>query len=151
MSALSHFRFEEAARRERSFWGRLVESSVGAHLLGSAMAGDCEVFYWRERGREVDFVLKRGNTLAAVEVKKRTAQGRFPGHGVSSEKTFNPARILVVGERGCFLKSSSLRGRLNGLKINSLVNPGTLFFSSGFIDHLAVHQCLSANQAGQRP
>ena len=43
---------------DREFWGRLVESAVGAHLANAAAAGVCEVFYWRERNREVDFVVR---------------------------------------------------------------------------------------------
>ncbi len=44
------------ARADRGLWGRLVESAVGAHLANAAAAGECELFYWRERNREVDFV-----------------------------------------------------------------------------------------------
>jgi len=48
------------AHADREFWGRLVESAVGAHLANAAAAGDCEVYYWRERNHEVDFVVKAG-------------------------------------------------------------------------------------------
>src|SRR5213079_3095864 len=41
------------ARRDREFWGRLVESAVGAHLANAAAAGGCELFYWRDRNAEV--------------------------------------------------------------------------------------------------
>ena len=44
------------ARADGSWWGRLAESAVGAHLANAAAGGACELFYWRERGREVDFV-----------------------------------------------------------------------------------------------
>ena len=33
------------------------ESAVGAHLANAAAAGDCALYYWRERNREVDFVV----------------------------------------------------------------------------------------------
>ena len=39
------------ARDDREFWGRLVESAVGAHLANAAAEGDCELYYWRERNR----------------------------------------------------------------------------------------------------
>ena len=52
MSALSGYTFEEA-KVDRSFWGCLVESTVGAHLLNSE-ATAVRVHYWRDRkGREV--------------------------------------------------------------------------------------------------
>jgi len=43
------------AESDPEFWGRLVESAVGAHLANAAASGDCEVYYWRDRSREVDF------------------------------------------------------------------------------------------------
>jgi hypothetical protein len=42
------------ARAELALWGRLVESAVGAHLVNAAAGGACELFYWRDRGVEVD-------------------------------------------------------------------------------------------------
>ena len=50
----------EAVIRELEVWGRLVESAVGAHLVNAAAAGLCQVFYWRDRNYEVDFVVKAG-------------------------------------------------------------------------------------------
>ena len=77
MSALSGYTFEEA-RADRSFWGRLVESAVGAHLFNSG-APDVRLHYWRHRNREVDFVLARGPKLGGVEVKSGAlrTQGGF--------------------------------------------------------------------------
>src|SRR5205807_8790309 len=68
MSAQSGLSLDEA-RADREFWGRLVESAVGAHLANSAAVGECELFYWREGSREVDFVVRVGRTLTAIEVK----------------------------------------------------------------------------------
>jgi predicted AAA+ superfamily ATPase len=48
------------ARADREFWGRLVESAVGAHLANAAMRGECALHYWRERNHEVDFVVQAG-------------------------------------------------------------------------------------------
>ena len=45
------------ARANREFWGRLVESAVGAHLVNASAGGACRVFYWRDRNHEVDFVV----------------------------------------------------------------------------------------------
>ena len=39
-----------AAQRDGDFWGRLVETAVGAHLVN----GQVETRYWRDRNREVD-------------------------------------------------------------------------------------------------
>src|SRR5581483_1347678 len=64
MTAQSGLSFEEA-KEDRQFWGRLVESAVGAHLANAAAVDECELFYWRERNREADFVTRAGRTLAA--------------------------------------------------------------------------------------
>ena len=67
MTAGSGYSFEEA-RADRTFWGRVVESSVGAHLHNS-VGSDVRVHYWREKAFEVDFVLQRGERVVAIEVK----------------------------------------------------------------------------------
>ncbi|RQD76536.1 ATP-binding protein, partial [Desulfonatronospira sp. MSAO_Bac3] len=56
-------------RAEAKMWGRLVEIAVGAYLVNQGEEEGVEVYYWREKNREVDFVLKKGNRLAAIEVK----------------------------------------------------------------------------------
>ncbi len=80
MSALSHFRFEEA-RRERSFWGRLVESSVGAHLLGGAMAGDFEALLLAGEGQRSGLRSEEGKNARCGRGQERTAEGCLSGHG----------------------------------------------------------------------
>jgi nitrite reductase/ring-hydroxylating ferredoxin subunit len=59
----------DEARADRDFHGRLVESAVGAHLANAAASGACEVYYWREHNREVDFVVRAGARLVGIEVK----------------------------------------------------------------------------------
>ena len=51
------------ARSDREFWGRLTESAVGGHLANAAATGECSLFYWRDRNREVDFVVQAGRAL----------------------------------------------------------------------------------------
>jgi predicted AAA+ superfamily ATPase len=87
------------ARANREFWGRLVESAVGAHLTNAAAGGLCEVFYWRDRNREVDFVVKTGRGLTAIEVKSGRASDSLPGLAVFRE-AFKPKRTLLVGGDG---------------------------------------------------
>ena len=97
MSALSGYTFEEA-RVDRSFWGRLVESAVGAHLFNSG-APEVRLHYWRHRNLEVDFVLSRGPRLGGVEVKSgalRTGHSGLAGFG----RRFDDATTLLVGDGG---------------------------------------------------
>jgi hypothetical protein len=87
------------AREDRDFWGRLVESAVGAHLANAAATGVCQVFYWRERNREVDFVVRAGKSLVAIEVKSTRRPDALPGMAAFAD-AFRPTRKLLVGGDG---------------------------------------------------
>jgi hypothetical protein len=89
----------EQARSDGEFWGRLVESAVGAHLANAAAAGTSQLFYWRERNREVDFVVRAGRELVAIEVKTSRVRDSQPGLDQFSE-AFDPTRRLLVGGDG---------------------------------------------------
>jgi predicted AAA+ superfamily ATPase len=98
MSAQSGLSFVEA-RADREFWGRLVESAVGAHLANAALTHGGELFYWREGNDEVDFVMRQGRTVTAIEVKSGRAQDTLPGLQAFSA-AFKPTRKLLVGADG---------------------------------------------------
>ena len=95
MTAGSGYTFEEA-RADRTFWGRIVESAVGAHLLNTATS-DIRLYYWRDGPHEVDFVLHRGPRVVAIEVKSGPRRGSPRGLDTFAER-FGPHRSLVVGE-----------------------------------------------------
>ena len=98
MSAQFEFSFEEA-RANREAWGRLVESAIGAHLANAATAGECELFYWRERNYEVDFVVRAGRAVTAIEVKSGRGRDTHPGLAAFAD-VFKPTRMLLVGGDG---------------------------------------------------
>jgi predicted AAA+ superfamily ATPase len=89
----------QEARADRELWGRLVESAVGAHLANAAAAGECELFYWRERNREVDFVTRAGRWLTSFEVKSGRTPEELPGMAAFGA-AFSPQRQLLVGGDG---------------------------------------------------
>jgi len=80
-----------------------VESAAGAHLANAAAAGECELFYWRERNREVDFVARAGRTLTAIEVKSGRRREALAGMDAFAE-AFKGARRLLVGGDGIALE-----------------------------------------------
>ena len=117
MSAMTGLTLEDA-KVDREFWGRLVESAVGAHLVNSSSGMDLDyppsagntltygsmddsggVYYWRDRNREVDFVVRTSRTLTAIEVKSGRSPDTFPGVAAFT-KEFGPDRSLLVGEDG---------------------------------------------------
>jgi predicted AAA+ superfamily ATPase len=75
--------------------GRLVESAVGAYLLARSKEEGFDVYWWRERNNEVDFVIKKGNRLTAAEVKS----GRVKNIGGSLifKQLYPEALSVVIG------------------------------------------------------
>jgi hypothetical protein len=98
MAAQSGRAFADA-RRDGGYWGRLVESCAGAHLFNSSMGSDIEVTYWRERSLEVDFLLRQGRTVAAIEVKCGRRKESWSGIEAFA-KRFKPKRKLLLGGQG---------------------------------------------------
>lgn len=102
MTATSGEDFKQA-RADRELWGRLVESAVGAHLANAALRGECTLYYWRERNREMDFVVRSGRRLTAIEVKSGRATQTHPGTAAFAT-AFQPHRTLLVGADGIALE-----------------------------------------------
>jgi len=98
MSAPSHLTLEEA-QHDHEYWGRLVESAVGAHLVNSAREKNIQVYYWLDRNQEVDFVLSGKGQVVAIEVKTGRRRDRLSGMDAFS-KTFKVKRQLLVGSGG---------------------------------------------------
>jgi hypothetical protein len=88
----------EKDRIDPQIWGRWVESAVGTYLLGGIEEGGYNVFYWRERSDEVDYIIVRQGETIALEVKsgRRGMNSSLPKF---CEK-FYPKRALVIGTDG---------------------------------------------------
>jgi predicted AAA+ superfamily ATPase len=96
INAQSNTSFEEAMGNP-AFWGRLVESAVGAHLLNQAVSRDFALSYWREGNDEVDFVIEQ-KQLIGIEVKSGSTENTS---GMAAfKKKFNPDKILLIGNIG---------------------------------------------------
>lgn len=88
----------EQAISDRKEWGRIFESGVGAYLVSQAFVNRFEVFYWRDRNEEVDFILRKQGKIVAVEVKSN-AEKNTSGLEAFKNK-FRPSLSLVVGDGG---------------------------------------------------
>lgn len=86
-------------RSDPDRWGRLVENAVGAHLANGVIGTSIELFYWREGQKEVDFVLRAGSRVTAIEVKSSLRKGNVPGLSAFG-RAFGEARQLLVGGAG---------------------------------------------------
>jgi len=83
---------------DRKSWGRIFESGIGAYLVSQAFIHRFEVFYWRERNDEVDFILRKKGSIVAIEVKsngekKTTGLDRF-------QQLFHPRSSFIIGDGG---------------------------------------------------
>jgi uncharacterized protein len=103
MSAISGLSLDEARRRP-DFWGRLVETSVGASIANAARGRSFALSYWSSRNKEVDFVLSKGDVVVAIEVKSGRKKGTLPGLEAFS-KEFPTKRKLLVGSQGIPLEA----------------------------------------------
>lgn len=88
----------EKDRIDPQIWGRWVESAVGAYLLGGAEEAGYNVYYWRERSDEVDYIIVRQGEAVALEVKsgRRGMNSGLPKFC----DNFHPKRALVIGTDG---------------------------------------------------
>lgn len=83
---------------DRAAWGRIFESGIGAYLVSQAFVHRFEVFYWRDRSYEVDFVLRKKGSVIAIEVKSN-AEKRSEGLD-KFRQMFNPTAAFIVGDGG---------------------------------------------------
>jgi predicted AAA+ superfamily ATPase len=97
-----HTRSFEKSRDDPVYWGRLVENAVGAHLLNHLQGLPYEVTYWRQRNDEVDYVVRAGDNVWAIEVKSGRP-GRKQGMAAFSRQ-HPKVRMLVVGSGGMDLE-----------------------------------------------
>lgn len=91
----------ESIRSDSELWGRWVESAIGAHLLNSAEEQDYQVFYWRERNDEVDYIVATDDGCVAFEVK--SGRRKMNSGMKEFEKAFKPVHSYIIGTGGiCF-------------------------------------------------
>ncbi len=87
-----------ALLRDPALYGRWAENAVGAHLIKAGL----DVFYWRDRDLEIDFVAKKGSDSLAVEVgvsmKKRSGEIKALARRCGANKA------MLVGPRGVTLE-----------------------------------------------
>ncbi|MBI5853054.1 MAG: DUF4143 domain-containing protein [Planctomycetes bacterium] len=98
LSVMSDHTFDDALA-DRTHWGRLVESAVGAHLANAAAGGELELSYWRDRNHEVDFVVRARRSVAAIEVKSGRERDARAGMDAFAAQ-HHPQKSLLVGGDG---------------------------------------------------
>jgi len=97
MTAMLPFGFDDL-RARHDLWGHLFESAIGARLIPDCHRKDVCLRYWNVGNKEVDFVLVKGERLAALEVKSADADS------ISGMKEFKTkyvrAKPYLIGGQG---------------------------------------------------
>ena len=88
----------EQAITDRKEWGRIFESGIGGYLVSQAFVHRFDVFYWRDRNDEVDFIIRKKGVIVAIEVKSN-AEKSTKGLSVFRDR-FNPQSAFIVGDGG---------------------------------------------------
>lgn len=85
-------------------WGHAVESAVGAQFMSSVRRGNIDLLYWNVGCKEVDYVFRRDDQIAAVEVKSADADS------ISGMREFlrkyPQAKPYLIGGHGMPLKEA---------------------------------------------
>lgn len=88
-----------AAKINQDYWGRLVETAIGAALVNNLQGTGSEIGYWSGGNREVDFVVRNSNQLIGIEVKSGAKKTAMPGMEAFA-KIYPRSRKLLVGAQG---------------------------------------------------
>jgi predicted AAA+ superfamily ATPase len=83
--------------------GHLCESAVGAYLLARSKIEMFDMYWWREGNHEVDFVLKHGMELIALEVK--SGRNRRADGLVEFLRCYPHAQPMIVGDESTPIES----------------------------------------------
>ncbi len=96
LSSMNSGSFSDSGKNPE-VWGRVIESAVGSYLANESLKGNINLYYWRERNDEVDFVIERHGKLVGIEVKSNVLKNI---HGMTTfQKRFNPVRTILIDER----------------------------------------------------
>lgn len=83
--------------KDKTVWGRLVENAAGAQLYFIAQDKGGELFYWRERNNEVDYVLKIGERLQGIEIKS-TRPDKKPAALETFRKKYKKSESAIISD-----------------------------------------------------
>ncbi|MDX2195786.1 MAG: ATP-binding protein [Cytophagales bacterium] len=93
--AVHHSKDFRAAQMDPTFWGRVVESAVGAHLINLRLKNKYDVYYWREQNDEIDFIIRYNEKILGLEIK--SGKPNRSKSIAKFKKLFDVDKILVIG------------------------------------------------------
>jgi len=100
-NAVSRRSFKQALD-DPAWWSRLVENAAGAHLINGLAGLPFEITYWRQRNDEIDFVVRSGTKLWAIEIKSGR-EGKARGME-AFRRIHSNSQPLIIGPGGLSLE-----------------------------------------------
>jgi predicted AAA+ superfamily ATPase len=73
--------------------GHLAETAVGAYLLARGREEGFDLYWWRERDKEIDFVIEQGGHVTGIEVKSGRTKSAA---GAQAFLTRHPGALLLT-------------------------------------------------------
>lgn len=110
ISAMSGQRYAQT-KKNKPLWGHMVENAVGAKLYPLLLEEGGNLFYWRERQDEIDFVVEIGSRLIAIEVKSSIPK-QIEANFRAFKQRFKKAELVLV--------SSAEKTAMKGVKCLTL-------------------------------
>ena len=93
-----------AIRADPERWGHAVESAIGAQLLSSVRRKNIDLLYWNVGCKEVDYVLRRDDAIAAIEVKSSDADSVSGIHEFL--RKYPRSKSYLIGGQGMPLETA---------------------------------------------
>lgn len=107
ISAISGSGFKQTLK-DKVLFGKMIENAVGARLYNLMQEIGGELFYWRDRDNEVDYVIKYGRRIIAIEVKTGYPQKLPSALNLFSKRYKNAERIII------YYKKNKEKGIIKG-------------------------------------
>lgn len=98
ISAQSHLSFKKM-KQNKEAWKNLIKCNIGAHILNSTLGTRIEVFYWKEGGNEIDFVIRKNETTLTITINDDDKKQQEGAIEVFSH-LYHPQQNLFIGKDG---------------------------------------------------
>ena len=87
------------AKKDKMLWGRLVENSIGARLyfIFNKLSG--ELYYWRDRDNEVDYVARLGDKIIGIEIKSGMPDKNPAALAIFKRKYKNSKTVIISNSK----------------------------------------------------
>ncbi len=102
--------------KDKTTWGRMVENAVGAKLYPILQELGGELFYWRDRNYEVDYIVQIGQRLIAIEVKSGAPQKSSAALDLFARRYKQAEKVIILPPEAIESKERTRRNKVKNIK-----------------------------------